>query len=226
MACVWTYAAVDSSPDPPILNPIVPAPQVCAGGLVYLVRLQGHPACNSAARRVLSSILDYLLHLTPLDGLVATSASSATPGAGVASACPPMVAEDDRAIEPLCGGAGLAAHADVISSMHALDGVPTRLAALPDGDDAARLLARLSRQADAKDYSSTVGDSPPLGYCCNLDVFSLLLREGYIASRAGSSAQPLLHAINACAPPKNEKHLPLGEASQLALVHQIVSRAT
>ena len=177
------------------------AMQRWGGGLVTLLRLHGHSRCGGAVRRALGVVLDYLLHLTPAEDVM-----EAAPGAAAAADALDEFPEEldgvSACMQPLCGGAGLAAHADLIACMHDTSGAFVRLAALSTfGGDAAALRAGMpppprpeeARSAAMAAATALQGLSSAerlgrevLSYACNVEVFSLMLHQGYMERRVGT----------------------------------------
>ena len=194
-------------------------------GLRSLIRLHARPEVCGAARRALGDVLDYLLHLTPaealhtdhadheadadaadgLEGGAADAAIGAIHDEPLRRAVRGRSADVDACLEPLVGGAGLGAHADVIACVHATAGAPARLGPITWDETAVRTDDDTTRTAHHPSAAPTAGveggggvqggrdeafsvayaGGSGVGYVCNLELLSLMLREGYVERRVG-----------------------------------------
>ena len=216
-------AAVDVS-DKPAAAPPPPEPvavdetaMAAGAGLRTLIRLHVHPNCGGAVRKALGEVIDYLIHLTPiekLDGTVTTTVD--WNGDGVVSKADTVaplhdetlveaveghLADVDACLEPLTGGASLGAHADVISCVHELSHAPTRLRPLPmptrEEVKGPGRLARRRKKGGSKEekppqaaggaFVAGYAGGRGISYACNLEVLALCLREGYVEKRVGNA---------------------------------------
>ena len=148
------------------------------GGLSTLLRLCAHARCAGAVRRALGSLLDYLLHLTPLSDLCPTDDLGLGDlgdlgGLGGVNAC----------LQPLCGGVGLAAHLDLLGCLVSTSNTIVELSGLSAADE-----------LPAPRRATSAGGYEVLPYCCNLEVLSLMLRDGYVKRRGGKWHRHFLDA--------------------------------
>ena len=170
---------------------------------------------------MLGDVLDYLLHLTPLEAFKQETAGQVPLQAAGSAASEPEKSQDlashdeslrhalqgrvcdiDECLQPLVGSASFGAYADLIARVHESAGAAATLSALPldgaaqikdaptrptDGPDSIGLAEAGHGEISHEKLTAPYVIGGGVFFACNLEVLSLMLRDGY-AQRAASSA--------------------------------------